>query len=369
MKNILIYFPYNQRTVEQQSVMEMLVNKGHAVFLLTLTPENYLHQYVRTLGVKAFASPVSHTSGISNIIRNAAYLVNFCKQHKIELIIAHQQVTALPLIFARLFFNCKTFYVRHNSDEDYRTHPLKARIMNRFINAILPRIIAPSNMVYRYMTEQEKVSPKKIIRINYGYNFRQYEKAVEKQVTEIKSTYPCRLLVLSIARLVPAKRHDIMFEAVKQLVNKGVDIKMICLGGGFLKQRLSKWIYANGMQERIILKGIQPNVFDYFVATDLLLHLSESEASNSAVKEAGLANKPVIVCENVGDFSDYIVDGFNGFLVNKENPLAKTLQLLEKIYEQKVSLLQIGNELHTTVLKDFDINNISLQYNQLINNN
>lgn len=368
MKNILIYFPYNQRTVEQQSVMEMLVNKGHAVFLLTLTPENYLHQYVRTLNVKAFASPVSHTSGICNILRNATYLVNFCKQHAIELIIAHQQVTALPLIFARPFINCKTFYVRHNADEDYKTHPFKARVMNQFINRMLPRIIAPSGMVQQYMIDQEKVSPKKITRINYGYNFRQYEKPVDEKVNEIKSTYPCTLLVLSIARLVPAKRHYIMFEAIKQLINKGVDVKMVCLGDGFLKQNLLQWIQANSLQERIFLEGIQPNIFDYFMASDLLLHLSESEASNSVVKEAGLVNKPVIVCENVGDFSDYIIDGFNGCLVRKENPLEQTLQFFEKFYKKKDALLQIGIELNNTILKGFDIKNVSLQYDQLINN-
>jgi L-malate glycosyltransferase len=369
MENILIYFPYNQRTVEQQSVMEMLVNKGNSVFLLTLTSENYLHQFVRTLGVQAFASPVSRTSGMGNIIRNARYLVNFCKQYNIQVILAHQQVAALPLILARPFLKCRVIYVRHNADEDYKTHPLKARIMNRFINRMLPLIVAPSDLVYRYMIEKERVPAGKLIRINYGYNFQQYENPVVQKVSEIKNNFPCRLLLLSIARLVPAKRHDIMFEAVKQLVNKGMDIKMICLGGGMLEPALSKWILANGLQDRIFLKGIQSNVFDYFVAADLLLHLSESEASNSVVKEAGLVNKPVIVCENVGDFSDYIIDGFNGFLVNKEKPLAKTICLLERIYDHEVSLIQIGNELHTTVVKEFDIKNISLQYNQLISNN
>ena len=333
-----------------------------------MAPENYLHQYVRTIGVNAFASPVKHTSGIANIIQNAAYLVRFCKQYSIELIICHQQVTALPLILARPFIKCKTFYVRHNADEDYKTHPIKARIMNQFINNMLPHIIAPSNLVNKYLIDREKVSPKKMIRINYGYNFGQYEKPDHQKVNEIKSLYPCTLLILSIARLVPAKRHFIMFESIRRSVNKGFDIKMICLGDGILKKDLSEWIHTNDLQERIFLVGIQPNIFDYFVASDLLIHLSESEASNSVVKEAGLVHKPVIACENVGDFSDYIIDGFNGFLVSKENPLAKTLQLLEKFYLEKNELLNIGNELHDTILKDFDIKNVSVLYDKLLNN-
>lgn len=366
-KNILIYFPYNHRTVEQQSVMEMLVGKGHSVFLLTLTSENDLHKIVRQFGVKAFSSPVNKTSGF-NIFLNAKYLVAFCKTNNIQVIIAHQQVAALPLIFARLFIKSKTFYVRHNTDEDYKAHPVKAAIMNRFINAMLPRIVAPSNAVYQYMIEHEKISSKKLLRINYGYNFLQYEKPDLNKSTQIGETYQSKLLIISVARLVPAKRHSLMFEAVKILVGKGLDVKLVCLGDGPLKDKLQKSIVANALTDRVFLEGIQPNVLDYLAAGDILLHLSETEASNSAVKEAGLIKKPVIVCEKTGDFEDYIVHGENGFLVKKDNPLPQTVQALEKCYSNKEILTVMGNNLCEMVLKKFDISNVSSQYDDLIKN-
>ena len=83
--NILVYFPYNHRTVEQQSVMEMLVNKGHQVFLLTLLPEGELHNNVKKYGVHASASPVAGKNGYRYIFINAKFLIGFCK--KIRLIL------------------------------------------------------------------------------------------------------------------------------------------------------------------------------------------------------------------------------------------------------------------------------------------
>jgi glycosyltransferase involved in cell wall biosynthesis len=366
-RNILIYFPYNHRTVEQQSVMEILVNKGYSVFLLTLTSKNSLHTIAKELGVRVSSSPVNKTSGFKNIFLNAKYLVAFCRANCIQVIIAHQQVAALPVIFAKPFISCKIFYVRHNSDEDYKAHPVKAWIMNRFINRMLPRIIAPSRAVYQYMKEQENVLPKKLIRINYGYNFSQYEMPDLKKSREIRDAHQCELLLVSVARLVAPKRHALMFEVVRILIEKGMDIKLICLGNGPLKNQLQKLIESK-LPGRVFLRGIQQNIFDYLAAGDVFLHLSETEASNSAVKEAGLVKKTVVVCKKVGDFEDYIVHEKNGFLVKKEDPLQQSVRFLEKCYNNREILPIMGNNLCETVLKKFDINNVSSQYDDLINN-
>jgi glycosyltransferase involved in cell wall biosynthesis len=365
-KRILVYFPYNQRTVEQQSVMEMLVNKGHTVHLITLSPENYLHTYVRTLGVHAVASPVPEGNSFKKILANARFLRKYCRQHRIDIILVHQQLCALPLIAAGPGLRSTNYYIRHNTDEDYKVGPAKAYLLNRFINTFCKNFIAPSEAVYNYLVNKEHVSPRKIRRINYGYNFNQYDKPVPAAVAAIKNRFNCRFLVLSIARLTAAKRHTMMFEAIQSMVAAGIDVKMVCLGGGPLKDELPAWIKEQQLDKHIFLEGIQPNVMDYLAASDLLMHLSETEASNSVVKEAGLAKKPVIVCERVGDFSDYIKDGQNGFLVNKEAPVPRVKELLLNYYTQTNELERLGANLYQTVMQEFDINNVAVKYDEIL---
>ncbi|MBS1512389.1 MAG: glycosyltransferase family 4 protein [Bacteroidetes bacterium] len=368
MKNILIYFPYNQRTVEQQSVMEMLVQKGNKVHLLTLSKENALHQIVRKMGVAASASPVPGDGSFKHLFANASHLVKYCKENQIDVVLAHQQLCALPLIFASPRLKTVNYYIRHNTDEDYKQNRFKAYLLNRFINFWVKNIIAPSQAVYEFMIHKEHVNPVKIRRINYGYNFNQYPKPDPGMVDLIRNKFTCKLLILSIARLAPPKRHYLMFEAVKQLISNGVDVKMVCLGGGPLKNELAEWVEANKLGQNIFFEGVQPNVMDYLAAADLLLHLSETEASNSVVKESGLAKLPVIVCNDVGDFSDYIIDGENGFIVNKENPVTRSVEILLSCKDRKDELKKSGNNLFNTVTTGFDINNVAGLYDEILCN-
>ncbi len=366
MKNILIYFPYNSRTVEQQSVMEMLVKKGYQVFLLTLTNEGELHSIVRKFGVQAFASGHEASLRPGSILANARVLIKFCRQYRIDLIFVHQQAAVIPLIFSKLFIKTPFFYVRHNSDEDYITNPFKAALLNKFINRFVQNIIAPSDIVYRYMVDKEKVPAARIQRINYGYNFDQYEKANPQNVKKIREEHACSFLILSIARLVHVKRHKIMFATVKGLLEKGLDVKMICLGTGKDEAELQQWVKENGLEADIIFKGRRQEIFDYLVASDVLFHLSETEASNSVVKETGWAERTAVVCENVGDFSNYITHKENGFLVSKANPLPGSLEVLNLLYHDRALLKSAGEKLHDRVVREFDIKNLSAKYDALL---
>jgi glycosyltransferase involved in cell wall biosynthesis len=365
--NILIYFPYNQRTVEQQSVMEMFIKNGHRVFLLTLSAPGPLHQIATAMGVTCLSSGTGEQLTVKNVFTNARLLIKTCKQHQINVVLAHQQICALPLIIAKPFIKAQAFYIRHNTDEGYAANPAKAKMLNGFINRWSKNIIAPSNIVYNFLHQKEGVPANKMRRINYGYNFDQYEKPIAATVENIRQEFAATLLIVSVARLVEAKRHIKMFSVVQTLVNEGLDCKMICLGAGSLKNELEKWIVENNMTHHIYLMGIKSNVLDYLSAGDLLLHLSETEASNSVVKEAGLVKKAAIVCKGVGDFEDYIEHNVNGFLTDKDHPEKETADILRAMYHNKVQLQQIGANAQQTITTVFDIKNVAASYLNLLN--
>jgi len=366
--NILIYFPYNLRTVEQQSVMEMLVKRGHKVVLLTTCERGYLHDYVETKGVIAEAADGQEGQSRFSFYRSSIKKLKAAiKKHNIDIVIAHQQITALIAGLARKTKKFKLVYVRHNSDEDYQLDAAKAKWYNRLINSLTPVKLAPSSVVENFWKQKEGVASKQIHRINYGYNFDQYEIPDATEVDQIRRKYPAQLRILSMARLVPAKRHSLMFAIVKRLVENGFDCKLICLGSGNLADELANTVEALNMQEHIFLLGRKENIFDYISAADVFLHLSSSEASNSAVKEVGLCKKPVIVCKGVGDFDDYIIHGENGFLVDKEHPEEETYSILTAIAKGEIKKEVIGYKLFETVTTTFDINNIAEKYEQLLN--
>jgi glycosyltransferase involved in cell wall biosynthesis len=211
------------------------------------------------------------------------------------------------------------------------------------------------------------VPEKKIHRINYCYNFSQYRKNSLNASAELREKYKCSLLLLSVARLDPLKRHQMVFETVKKLVENGVDCKLVSIGEGPLRAELEKWVADNKMKDRIFLESFAPNTIDYFEACDMLIHLSYSEASSHVVKEAGMCNKTVIACKDVGDFTDYLEHGKNAFLVNKENPVEEAVSLLKQFDYKKDQFQKMGIALHDKVQNAFSMEAVQKDYEKLLN--
>ena len=178
-------------------------------------------------------------------------------------------------------------------------------------------------------------------------------------VSKSVAALPILVMILVFILTVPA--------AVKALKDEGCDCKFVCLGAGSLQNELEQWVNDNGMAENIFLLGIKPNVLDYLSAGDLLLHLSETEASNSVVKEAGLVKKAAIVCKAVGDFEDYIENNNNGFLVDKEDPVPETIAILKAMDQNRPLLNEIGLKAQHSITSVFDIGNVEQQYLNLLN--
>ena len=174
-------------------------------------------------------------------------------------------------------------------------------------------------------------------------------------------------MLLTVARLDPLKRHTMSFEAVKKLVEKGVDCKLVSIGEGPLRKELEKWVSDNNMGERIFVEPFVSNTIDYFEACDLLIHLSYSEASSHVVKEAGMVFKTALVCKNVGDFDDYLIHKENAFLADKENPVGGVVEILQLYDQQKEVLKKMGLALHDQVVNMFSMEAVSKNYQQLLN--
>lgn len=363
---ILIYSPPNSRAVDQQSVMELFTNEGHEVFLLTHLPKGDLHANVEQYGVKTFSCGFG-THGVMSYYKHVKFLMKFIRQHKIDVVFAHLQSAGLVSGIASRFRRFRLFYIRHNTDEHILSKNKNAIIVNWLTNKIVYKIIAISNRVSRYLQGPDHVKAERVVRINLGYNFESYLKTDKLgTASQIRQEYPAKLLLLSAARLIPVKRQMEAFQVVKRLVSEGMDVKLLCLSDGPYRPVLEQYIIDNNLQANIFMMGARKNIIDYMEACDLFLHLSESEASNNAVKEMGYCRKTAIVCKDVGDFDDYIRNGVNGYTVDKDNPVEPSYNILKELYGDDAKLAELGNNLHSTIIREFSIENVAPLYDKLL---
>lgn len=360
---ILIYFPSNARAVDQQSVMEMLLSMGHEVFLLTWQEPGELHRYSAALGVKAYAAPFSSTHGTLKYFRHALFLRKFIVKHKIDFVFAHLEAPGVVAAVTRWMTPFKLIYFRHNTNAHLLDGNFNAKIGNLLCNMLAPSIVAVSRRVHEYLVNVEHVSPSKVTRINYAFNFSHYFLTdYTGKSSEIRQRYPADLLIVCVGRLVPLKRHLLMIEVVQRLKELQVGVKLICLGEGALRPVLESAISTAGLLEDVFLLGHQKNVLDYLEAADLLLHLSETESLGMVVLEAGLVKTPAMVCADVGIFDDFI-DQENGYLVSKEDPVLDAVAQLSSTTRDE--LMEKGARLRLTVIQTFGIERVKENYEKL----
>lgn len=366
--NVLIYSTSSgNRSPDQQGQAELLLTLNHKVFLLTHGKDDVLHKNFRAMGATAFSSAHKGGGSLIFLIRQWAFLIGFCNKHKIQIVFCHGTSNAIIGGLAKKFVKSKFIYVRHHTDEFVVLRDKKNVLLSKLANRFSDTIIAISKKVKFFLLE-DGVSLKKIFRINLCYNFDECLKTdVQGDPAEIRKSVKADFLLLSIARLVPSKRILASFDVVKNLREMGHDCGLIVIGSGEMDEELNQWILKHELQENVKLVGYKANVLDYLKAADMLIHPSYSEASNQVVKEMGLHKKPVIVCNDVGDFDDYLINGVNSIIVDKENPIKPMTEAIASLINDEQKKYSIGNNLYLTVLSTFSISAAKADYVKLLN--
>ena len=134
---------------------------------------------------------------------------------------------------------------------------------------------------------------------------------------------------------------------------------------GPLFSSFQNYIKQNNLQNNIFLLGNKSNIIDYLDAASAVPLLSEAEASNSVIKEAGLVKKCVLVCKQVGDFEDYISNNVSGLFMDKDNPSSDLEKYLNELYNGQIDKDKLGNKLYENVNYTFSINQVISDYTYL----
>ena len=359
-KRILIYYSSNVKTIAIQTKMYALVEKGYEIVLLTTAPEGDLHQLVREKGIKAYAQKLEKRNAFIYYLKQIIYLVKFCKSKQIDIVFAHLMHTSFIAVLAQFFMKTKVVAFRHHFkfSRGFPELGLKVnrgeRTVDSIVNRLATNIVVPSSGVYNGMLKFENIKKEKLRIIPYIYNFDAYGKPNLDNVNNIKKKYGAKLRLLMCARLIPFKRHSLIFPIIKELVQQEyLDIKMLVLDKGPEAEKLQQYIVDNQLEDTIFMLGFRRDFLDYMAACELLIHPSLTEASNNVVKEFGLLKKPVLVCEGVGDFDDYIEEGVNSYLMEIVKPENKIKEVITNIYNNPLLIDELGEKLKKKVIVEF----------------
>lgn len=361
-KHILLYYPPNKRSVAIETLCKTIISGEYKLTVLTLSEKDDFHKQVEASGITTYTKVMSRKPSWKFYLNQSRYLIQFCKEHKVDSVWSHLQDANMIAVMAQPFMKAKVVAFRHHAESafyaEYGQQFQMQRNRNevrfdRVINRLAKTIIVPSSGVWYGMEKYEDCDMKKVKLLPYIYDFSTYQQPDADKVQALKEEYSCRLRLIMVSRMVPTKQHLPVFQLVKKLVDEGLSIRMIVMDDGPLRQELETFIATNNLGDTIAMVGFRNDFINFMAASDLLIHPSLTEASNNVVKELALLEKGVAVCKDVGDFNDYIRDGQNGFMIDRGNLVSSMEAIIREAYSDTERLKTMGTELKKDVLDLF----------------
>lgn len=126
---------------------------------------------------------------------------------------------------------------------------------------------------------------------------------------------PKRGRVVSVARLIPQKNHDVLIKAFALFVKKHPEYSLTIYGEGPLMDELKRLAVSQGVGDRVFLPGPSKTIHHDILDADMMCLVSDREGMSNAMIEAMCLGLPCI-CTKVSGAIDLINDGKNGLLVD-----------------------------------------------------
>jgi glycosyltransferase involved in cell wall biosynthesis len=205
-------------------------------------------------------------------------------------------------------------YASYSNYSKYYTDRYKERIIKNRYNKIDKLVFVSHDSMYDFISIFGKFNDMRVI-----YNVLNID-SVKKHTDAFNPNLPVNINIVAIGSLLPVKGYDLLIKACDKLKKQHVDFHLTILGDGPLKDELQKMINELDLSNQIILKGFVSNPYPYLKYSDVYVMSSLSEALPTALCEAMIIGRPVIVTDCIGckEIVEYGKYGLSQMILDKE---------------------------------------------------
>lgn len=154
------------------------------------------------------------------------------------------------------------------------------------------------------------IDTKKVFTVN---NCNDYERIRSLAETDPIEYDKSAVNIVSVARLSPEKGIDRGIKAVRNAIDKGLNLKYHLVGDGPQKNKLQELCNNLELSKNVIFYGNSDNPYRYMKNADLLLVPSYHEAAPLVIDEARCLNLPILSTKTTST-QDMVVDTNSGWM-------------------------------------------------------
>ena len=321
-------------------------------YVITFDPFGKLHEQLDTLGV--ISCSVHHGSR-RQVFNTIWKIYRYLRREKIEIVQVHGfAASSIGLVAANLARVPVRVFSGHHSHEI----PLYKRKLLTIFDSLTARflanhIIAPSEDMKEIFVHFHKIPKKRIVVIHHGFDLEDWEKNAKTE-NNIKNDLHLdqKIIFGATGRLFWVKDFATLIKAFAIIIKKRKDVVLLVAGEGEEKKNLLKLISDLDLSSNVYLLGKRTDMASIMNCYDVFIHTAIAESFGLVFIEAFALGKPVI-STRVGVAPEIIIDGENGFLVEKNNSEGLSAAIL-KILEMKKEYKTIA-EKNISISKNFAV--------------
>ncbi len=121
--------------------------------------------------------------------------------------------------------------------------------------------------------------------------------------------------LILVGRLSKVKRVEIFLEAIANLHKDHIDVTAVIVGDGPDASILKERAQSLDILQSVHFAGWQSNVHEWMAKSRIFALTSESEGLSQALIQGMMSGLPAVVTD-IGDLSDLVKDGVNGYLID-----------------------------------------------------
>ena len=234
----------------------------------------------------------------------------------------------------------KVYYTAHGF-HFYKGAPKKNWIVFYPIEKLFSRM---TDKIITITKEDYKLASKKFhCKIEYihgvGVDKKRYHAVEQNEQFELRRKLgflEAQKLILCVGELLPNKNQKMAVLAMKSIIKKYPDTRLLLAGNGKEKEVLEQLIKENNLNQVVVMLGYVTNLQEYQQIADISVACSKREGLPLNIVEAMLSGTPVVASINRGH-RELIMNGKTGFLVpvNDSCEMAKKILMLladKKLY-------------------------------------
>jgi glycosyltransferase involved in cell wall biosynthesis len=305
------------------------LNRGHKPIVLVWRPPKPSFEVIEKIMVYRFHMPllfrITRYLQILHISSQMFYLVRRCH---IDLIHAHSYLVGLASVFVGKLLHRPVVVTIHLPTKIPPS--LFESLLKKLFLYSVETVVCVSKFTYKQTLKLGFPSSK--LRIIYNWTT-EPRKCKSDTLNDILTRFNLhsKRFILSVGRLIDYhKGFSILIGALKLLLSKGYDLKLVIVGDGPDRDKLTEFSLSLGVRDRVhFLRQISDeDLTCLYEACDIFTLASRFEAFGLVLLEA-MFHRKTVIATNVGGIPEIIKDGYNGILVKPSpNAFAKEIETL-----------------------------------------